>query len=130
MSTPTAFNPINLGFSAHISNTNRLKASSSFLKWKMHGPKNTGDFPVASTTKRRLRYDVSVSHKSHRLNVVSIAKGSEMPLQQQNFSISFTVCQNIRMHNKLFMSLKSSEQYHIHVVTVKSLLQVANCEKN
>ena len=55
----------------------------------MHGPKNTGDFPVASTTKRRLRYDVSVTHKSHRLNVVSISKESEMLLQQQNFSISF-----------------------------------------
>ena len=53
----------------------------------MHGRKNTGDFPVVSTTKGRLRYDVSVSHKSHRLNVVSIAKGSEIESQQQNFSI-------------------------------------------
>ena len=60
-----------------------------------------------------------------------------MPLQQQNFSISSTVSQNIRMHNKLFLSLKSAEQYHIHVVTVKGalanvlcLLQVANCENN
>ena len=53
MSTPTASNPINLGF--YISNANRLKASSSFLKWNMHGPENTGDFPAASITKRRLR---------------------------------------------------------------------------
>ena len=55
----------------------------------MHVLKNTGDFPVACTTKRLLRYDVSVSHKKHMLKVVSIAKGSEIPLQQQNFSISF-----------------------------------------
>ena len=61
MSTPIAFNSINLGFPAHISSANRLKGSLSFLKWNMHGPKNTGDFPVVSTTKRRLRYDVSVS---------------------------------------------------------------------
>ena len=82
MSTPIFFNSINLGFQAHISNANCLKASQSFLKWNMHGPKNTGDFPDVSTTKCRLCYDVSVSHKSHILNVVSIAKGSEMPSQQ------------------------------------------------
>ena len=103
----------------------------------MHGPKNTGDFPVASTTKRRLRYDVSVTHKSHRLNVVSISKESEMPLQQQISQYPSTVCQNIRMYNKLFLSSKPAEQYHIHVVTVEGslahvlcLLQVANCENN
>ena len=33
-----------------------------------------------------------------------------------------TVCQNIRMHNKLFLSSKSGERCHIHVVTVKGAL--------
>ena len=116
MSTPTNFNYINFGFPTHTSTANRLKASSSFLKSNMRSPKYTGDFPVASNAERRLRYDGSVSRKSFRLNVLSITKGSEMPLQQQNF---------------IFM------QYHIHTVTGKCalvhllcLLQVANCENN
>ena len=85
MSTPTNFNYINFGFPTHTSTANRLKASSSFLKSNMRSPKYTGDFPVASNAERRLRYDGSVSRKSLRLNVLSITKGSEMPLQQQNF---------------------------------------------
>ena len=103
----------------------------------MHGLKNTGDFPVASTTKRRLRYDVSITHKSHRLNVVSISKESEILYSNKISQYLSTVCQNIRMYNKLFLSSKPAEQYHIHVVTVKGslahvlcLLQVANCENN
>ena len=76
MSTSTAFSSINLGLPAHNSNANRLKALSYVLKWNMDGPKNTGDFPFASTTKCRLWYDISVSYKLHRLNVVSIVKGS------------------------------------------------------
>ena len=40
------------------------------------------------------------------------------------------------MHNKLFLSSKSGEQYHIHIITVKGTLahllclhQVANCRE-
>ena len=103
MSTPTAFNSINLGFPAHISKTNRLKVSSSFLKWNMHGPKNTGKFPVASTTKHRLRYDVSVSQKSHRLNVVSIAKGSENR-SSNRFQELYRCCIRLRVFITLYQS--------------------------
>ena len=83
MSTPTAFNYVNLGFLAHISNANRLKASSSFLKWNMHGQRVLVTSPLLPPLS--VGCGIRRICQAHRLNVVPIAKESEIPLQQQKF---------------------------------------------
>ena len=50
----------------------------------MQGPKNTADAPVDLFSNFLFQYDVSVNHRSHKLNVVSIANGTALSFLQQN----------------------------------------------
>ena len=90
MSTPILFKHFILGFPARSFNKNGLKASASFVKWSIDGPKKTGLFPFASFRILLFLSKVPVSCKSQRMKVVSIAKGTGFLSLQQDFSMSLS----------------------------------------
>lgn len=64
-----------------ISTANQLNAFFSFIKKNMQGPKNTDDIPDNS--------DVSINHRPHQLNVLSMTK------DKKSFILSTTKLINI-----------------------------------
>ena len=72
MSTPNFFSLISLGSAAKSSRANRLTAPSSLVKCNIIGPTNMVFLPDSRFIKRLFRYDVSVTQRSQKLNVVSI----------------------------------------------------------
>ena len=89
MSTPICFNFLISLFACKISRANLENASSSFVKWSIIGPINTGWFFLSTFTSRLLRYVVPVTNKSHKLKVVSTAKVVALISVQQNCVMSF-----------------------------------------
>ena len=90
---PICFNFLISLFACKISRANLENASSYFVKWSIIGPKNTGCFFVSTFASRLLRYVVSVTHKSHKLKVVSTAKVVALISVQQNCVMSF-ICRD------------------------------------
>ena len=81
MSTPIIFRSYILGFPARSSNKNRIKTSTSFVKWSIYEPKKIGLFPFALFRILLFLWEVPVSHKSQWLKVVSTAKDTRfLPL--------------------------------------------------
>ena len=90
----------------------------------MHGPKNTCDVPVDSFSNLLFRYDVSVNHRSHKLNVVSIAKGTASSFLQQICLMSWSC-----------LSVQTKTQYAVLTIDIfriilESVYDAISCESS
>ena len=97
MSAPKFFSSISLRLVAKGSRVNRPSSTSSLVKCNILGAKNMEFFPDSRFIKRLFRYDVSVTQRSQRLNVVSIGNIDGLLSSQQNvfiLLIYLSLCRN------------------------------------
>ena len=78
MSTPKFFSSISLGSAAKSSRANQPNAPLSLVKCNIIGSTNMGFFPDSRFIKCLFWYDVSVTQRSQRLNVVSIGNTNRL----------------------------------------------------